>query len=227
MRIPACSELDRLCGLHNWRVIGVSALVYHQGSAYFEIAKPRDWQTGSQGDILVPLTCIGGHLEPGEQLLDCLAREAQEEIGVSVHVHGTRETGLVFNDRLRPDRYDDGDAPLPWFYTVAPNRRADPTGDVGYLVIVTYLARALQEPAPCDVYGLIAVPSDAVQHALPAEPILWHTLCQQSRATPLLTGELPPVARLAPALTARSIRLLIESGTPIDPPPLIDSPPAG
>jgi 8-oxo-dGTP pyrophosphatase MutT (NUDIX family) len=224
-RIPARSELDRLCGPYNWRVIGVSALVYHQGFAYLELAKPRDWEANPQG-VLIPLTCIGGHLETGEQLLDCLAREAQEEIGVALRVQGAPKTRLIFSDELRPDSYTDGDAPLPWFYTVAPNRLPDPSRDVGYLVIVTYLTHALQTPTPRDVFGLLAVPQDALQDALPPEPLPWQTLCRQSGATLFLPTALPPTAHLFPALTAHSIRLLTESGISIDP-PLIDSPPAG
>jgi ADP-ribose pyrophosphatase YjhB (NUDIX family) len=217
LRIPACSELDRLCGPHNWRVIGVSALVYYQESAYLEVAKPAAWQADAPGGILVPLTCIGGHLEPGETLLDCLAREAREEIGVALRVQGARETRLIFDDQLRPESYADGDDPLPWLYTVGLNRRPDAARDVRYLVIVTYLAHALGTPTPSDVFALLAVPQNALRDALPAGPLPWRALCRQSRATLLLTAELPAGARLAPALTARSIRLLLEAGISPDP----------
>jgi hypothetical protein len=211
-RVPAHSELDRLCGPENWRVIGVSALVCDQESVYLEVAKPRDWQTGPQGEVLVPLTCIGGHLEPGEELLDCLAREAQEEIGAALQIQGTRETRLIFNDELRPESYTGGTEPLPWFCTVGPNRLPDAADDVPYLVIVTYLAHALQTPTPHDIFGLLAIPHDALRDALPPEPLPWQTVCQGSRARLLLTGELPPAAHLTPTLTARSIRLLLRSG---------------
>jgi hypothetical protein len=219
VRIPARSELDRLCGPEGWRVIGVSALVYHQGLAYLEIAKPGAWKADAQGNVLVPLTCIGGHLEPGEKLHDCLAREAQEEIGTALGIQGARETRLIFSDRLRPGSFTDGDAPLPWFYTVGPNRLPDAAADVPYLVIVTYLAHALQPPTPRDVFGLLAVQQRALQDALPTQPLPWQTLCQQTGATLLLPTDLPPAAYLFPALTARSIRRLIESGTAIDPHP--------
>jgi 8-oxo-dGTP pyrophosphatase MutT (NUDIX family) len=213
MTLPTRAQLDRLCGPDNWRVIGVSALVYDRHHAYLEIGGPRHWRTEADA-VVALLGCIGGHLEPGEHLLDCLAREAREEIGIALRVIDAPATHLVFRDRLLPETDHAGDAPRPWLCTVGPNRLPDATGDAKYLVIVTYLAEALAKPSLRDLFGLIAVPRDALHQALPSEPTPWRTYCRTAGATLSLSAPLPPSAHLLPALTARSIRLLLDAGHP-------------
>ncbi|MBN1315431.1 MAG: NUDIX hydrolase, partial [Anaerolineales bacterium] len=84
--LPAISDLDRLCGRENWTIIGVSALVYDDAFVYLEIANPKYWKTSPDGRPIVTLACIGGHPKVGELPLDCLKREAIEEIGISLRI---------------------------------------------------------------------------------------------------------------------------------------------
>lgn len=215
MQIPAQDELDRLCGPGNWQIIGVSALVYDASHVYLEITKPSYWQTAADGRIIVPLGGIGGRLDPGEELLDCLAREAAEELGVSLRVVGAAGTRLIRGGTLLPGLYTDGDKPYPLLYTIGRNRRAEPAQSVGWMVIVTYLAKVLEAPVPNDLFGLLAVPRGRLDRALPKRPLTLDTLCTRAGAEPILNGEAPAGALVQPILTAESIRLLLAEDWPL------------
>ena len=217
MQIPAQDELDRLCGPGNWQIIGVSALVYDASHVYLEITKPSYWQTASDGRIIVPLGGIGGRLDPGEELLDCLAREAAEELGVSLRVVGTAGTRLIYGGALLPGLHSDadGDKPFPLLYTIGRNCRVEPAQRVGWMVIVTYLAKVLEAPMPHDLFGLLAVPRGRLDRALPKRPLTLDALCIRAGAEPILNGEAPAGALVQPILTAESIRLLLEEDWPL------------
>lgn len=191
-------------------MIGVSALVYDEKHVYLAIDDPVAWYTDTSGVTTVPLVCIGGRLKPGEGLLDCLAREGREEIGVPLRPVRAPATRLIFEGRLHPGGYTDGAEPLPWIYTIASNRLPGAAEDVVFLVIVTYLAHTVEKPTLGDIFGLVAIPKDALRMALPVEPIPWQDLCRQAGATLTIAGELPRDARCVPALSARSIHLLLE-----------------
>jgi len=221
MQIPAQPELDRLCGPGDWRVIGVSALVCDTDYVYLEVTKPRYWQTAPDGRTIITLGGVGGGLEPGEELLDCLAREAAEELGVSLRVAGAAGTRLIFEGTLRPGLFTDGDEPYPLLYTIGRNRRPDAAQDVGYLVIVTYLAEALGAPAPADLFGLLQVPRGRLRQALTERPVPLESLCRQTGAELVLNGELAAGVGASPRtqgtlvrpiLTAESVRLLLAAG---------------
>jgi 8-oxo-dGTP pyrophosphatase MutT (NUDIX family) len=215
MRLPTEPQLDRLCGAQNWRVFGVAALVYDADWVYFEIAKPRFWQSTPHGRIVVTLGSIGGHLEPGEDLLTCLQREAVEELNVAVQVQGCADTCLIFEHQLQPNTYSDGDRPLPWFISVRRNQLPAADDDVDYLAIVAYVAQALGRPAAKDLYGLLAIPRGRWQSALSQQPVPLDELIHNTGAQLQLNGPLPPEAWVQPILTAESIRkMLAHSGNP-------------
>jgi hypothetical protein len=222
VQIPAQDELDRLCGPGNWQIIGVSALVYDASHVYLEITKPSYWQTASDGRIIVPLGGIGGMLDPGEELLDCLAREAAEELGVSLRIVGAAGTRLIRGGTLLPGSHTDGDKPYPLLYTIGQNRRVEPAQRVGWMVIATYLAEALEAPMPHDLFGLLAVPRGRLDRALPKRPLTLDALCTRAGAELILNGEAPPGALVKPILTAESIRLLLAEDWPLPWPRLRD-----
>jgi len=212
-QLPTRVELDRLCGVHNWRIFGVSALIYDADYAYLEIAKPKFWRTAPDGRTVLALGSIGGHLEPNESLLACLKREAIEELDIPIQVNGCPSTQLLVENRLQPRAYTDGDQPLPWFISVRPNQRPDAAGDVGHLAIVTYLAQALGQPSPQDLFGLVAIPHGRLSDALPSEPILFDQFVQATGAKVQVKDDLPAGAWVQTILTAESIRQLLASSS--------------
>ncbi|MEK5475628.1 NUDIX domain-containing protein [Paenibacillus sp. FSL R5-0407] len=72
---------------------------------------------------------IGGHLEPGEDLLECGKREAQEEIGLSIEYEGSKSTVYIdSNKNIRTIEVDDSIKPLAIFEMIHPDGSPKPGG---------------------------------------------------------------------------------------------------
>jgi len=207
-------RIDGLCQDVPWCVTGVSALVHDEEAFYFEITKPKHWRHRQDGAIVAGIGGVGGSLEPGELVLDCLYRELEEELGAQVVVESASETRFVYEERLAGSvALEQRGHPLPALFTISanlhPNERHP---DYGILAIVTFMARLHERPAPADLFGLLAVPREALASLFgPAEISL-----AQVRAIAgvrLETEEpLPEKMVLAPVWTAHSLQLLIQLG---------------
>lgn len=219
---PALREhLDSLCDGRPWALTGVSALLHDGGALYVEITKPERWRRTGGGALLGGLGAVGGSLEPGETVLECLAREVREEVGVDHAVQGTERALFVYERRavssVRPGapRGSAADAgyPLPALFTVSRNvhrRGALPGAQI--LAIVTFWARAEGRPRLGDLYGWARVPMASLgallrPAALPADELAGHPGVELCTREPLPAG-----LRLRPVWTMRSVQLLLRRG---------------
>lgn len=66
--------------------IGTGLIAYDNNQLVFTIKQPSRWQKNSEGAYLVAFGGIGGKLEIGETWIDCLQREAMEEVGSQVRI---------------------------------------------------------------------------------------------------------------------------------------------
>ena len=74
-------QIDRLSGGAPWCVTGASVLLHDaDGVHYFELTKPKHWSARPDGAMAVGIGGIGGSLEEGETVLECVQREAREEV---------------------------------------------------------------------------------------------------------------------------------------------------
>ena len=203
------AELDRRCGVGNWRVVGASALVYTQERVWFEITRPRYWLHDEEGRTVVALGGIGGSLEAGESPAACLLREGWEELNAELSIQGEAHSRLIYDGRLIPGRFGSDLSPRPWFYTAGRNRRPARENDARFLVIVSFRAVALSRPEPGDLHGLLGVPEERMCEILTPQSVPLAELCRRTDSLLLLNGELPAGAQLRAILTADSARLLL------------------
>ena len=111
-------RIDDLCQGVPWRVTGVSALLHDGDAFYFELTKPKHWRHREDGATLVGLGCIGGSIEPGETILECLYREAEEEIKAGIRVESAAMTHLVYEESVtKPLSLPQREYPLPVLFT--------------------------------------------------------------------------------------------------------------
>lgn len=191
-----------------------------------------------QARVLAGIGAIGGSLEADEGVLACLRREVGEEVGAPVALRPAAETHLVYEERtietlrlprarggVRPDAPTetrsegtparDGGFPAPALCTVSRNlyrRRALP--DARVLAIATFWATLAGPPRLGDLFGLLAVPLEALGEVL--APPAFHLTVDEVRSLPGVRLETRrPMAGdmlLAPVWTARTLQILMRAG---------------
>jgi len=208
------SAISDICDGRRWGVTGVSALVHDERSLYFEITKPKHWCRLPSGEVRGGIGAIGGSLELGEELLECLDREMLEEIGCTGVVESRRRVFLVYEEQTIEQRdLGRSNYPGPVVLTIGRNihRRTD-MADRDILVIVTFLARLWSVPAPDDLFGLLSIPRDRAKALLTADRITVGMLRSVTGARLVCRSPLSPDMQLVPVWTARSLQVLAQHG---------------
>lgn len=207
------AQLDALCEHPPWAICGVSAWLYDATHCYLEIAKPKHWRRRADGATEVGLGGIGGSLEPDEKALACLAREAQEELGVGLEITSAPRTYVVYEGRLaaalalKPRCY-----PRPALFTVSQNLYRQSELAYPTLAIVTFQARIVGEPGLRDLYGLAAVPLRTVWALLQQDEITLDALENWPGVRMRVQAPLPKDSVLVPVWTGRSLQRLAQAG---------------
>lgn len=213
---PEIAErIDALCGYVPWGLTGASALIHDDsGRLYLEVVKPKHWRRRDDGVTVVGIGGIGGSLEGGETAIECLHREAREEIGVSIEIESSETTYLVYERSLKEALVlKRRGSPLPLLFTISQNLyRQDELPGAEVLAIATYSARLLGRPRLCDLFGLLSVPSEGLEALLGSTEV---PLVQARRIPGLrlsTQSDLPEDTVLEPVWTARSLQILLRRG---------------
>ena len=209
------AAIDALCGGVAWCITGASAILRDsQNNYYFELTKPRYWRTRDDGRTVVGIGAIGGSIEPAESVLDCLQREAREELGVEIAIESARGTHLVYESSKIDTLYlQERGVPRPLLVTISRNLyRRRLLAEYPILAIATFLARIDDTPALGDLYGLLRVPGERLHQALSAaEPSLVDIA--GIPGVQMITQATPPEgALLRPVWTAQTLAVLLQSG---------------
>jgi 8-oxo-dGTP pyrophosphatase MutT (NUDIX family) len=208
------AEIERLCRRPPWRMTGASALVCTDEGLLLEIAKPRHWRTDARGVPWVGVGAIGGSLALDETLLECLQREALEELGTPLDVLGASEVGFCADERtvsrlpLAPCEH-----PLPCLFTVGANRYRASEIDAPTLAIAAYWARP-RAPAVCrDLFGTLLLPWDRWADTVAALPLCLRDLCAVPGAVLETQGPPPFDAMLCPVWTVHTLQQVLKAGS--------------
>ena len=116
----------------------------------FSLADENRWRK-IDGILQIPLAGIGGGQEIDESFVDCALREADEEIGCTVNLlhspvtYMQDELGYISEARLE-------ELPAPLFYQRTKRKSNEPI-----LHIANFRARAIGQPEPKDVPGIVYV----------------------------------------------------------------------
>ena len=211
------AEVDRLCRVPPWSLTGASALVWQEGGLLLEVVKPRHWHVDAQGITHVGLGAIGGSLEGDETLLDCLQREAREELGTPLEVLSAAETGFCADERtvsrLRPAPVFGH--PLPCLFTIGKNSTRTAEIDAPTLAIATFWARPRVPVCLGDLFGTLTLPWDAWERIVRALPLPLEALRDVAGVRLETRGPLPERSVLAPVWTVHTLQQVLKEGGPL------------
>ena len=211
----ALPPLRKLSSLREKRIalVGISATVWYDARAYFEIGKPRYWKTDDAGHTIIGLGGLGGTLKPGETPLVCLRRVIQEELGVRPRIQQPEQT-YVIQDwefvgtvNLRPSKKH----ATPLMILLMPPQLGGPTTP-DHVAIVCFRTSLLGTPHLGDLHGFLRVDGDALlEYFSQPERSLTNTMelpgvSFQTRAA------LPGNSILRPVLTARAYQIILSAG---------------
>jgi len=207
------AHLDSLCAGRSWSLTGVSALLHDGASLYLEIIKPAHWRR-ARGWLLCGLGAIGGSLEPGETVLDCLERELREEVHTRGTVQATTRAVFVYEgEHLTAVQPEPSEHPLPALFTVSRNiHRRHTLPDAEVLAIVTFWAWPVDAPTLGDLYALVRVPLDAVPKVFGACPIAARHLAATPGVVIQARDALPERLVPRPVWTMRSLQRACQAG---------------
>jgi 8-oxo-dGTP pyrophosphatase MutT (NUDIX family) len=146
------------------RPLCAGVLIVERGRILLAVGSSDRWESGPEG-LRVPVTGISGGQEPGEDLVACAQREAQEELGCAVDLRHSPTTFVELPDEpLRVARFADQPAPILYQIqrrkTSTPFAAGLPAGD--RLHIGIYHAVPHSRPRPADVPAIIHVPPQAL-----------------------------------------------------------------
>lgn len=155
---------------------------------------------------------IGGHLEPGESLLECGRREAREEIGAEIeYISHAGETLYLFSDKsskIVPT--DDTIKPLAVFEMIHP--KGSPRSGQMYHIVI-YQARLMTEPGDLkldEVSGLITLNREQVLKGAERRATLQQIVEEGSTLILPDHVELDPTTKLYPIGTAEAMIQLVK-----------------
>ncbi|NLD41976.1 MAG: NUDIX domain-containing protein [Chloroflexi bacterium] len=207
-------ELDRLCAVPPWQLTGASALVWQEGGLLLEISKPGHWGTHGGGVTHVGVGAIGGSLEPGETLLDCLQREGREELGTPLELLPADEAGICVDERTvtRLPLAPAAGHPVPCLVTMGANRLRRDAIDAPTLVIATFHARPAGPVRLDDLFGTLWLPGDRWRAIIEALPLPLDAVQCQPGVRLETRAPLPERSVLAPVWTVHTLQQVLRAG---------------
>lgn len=190
--------------------VGVSAILSSERGFIFEVTRPRHWGRSADGGMIVGVGGIGGRIEPGEGLLDCLRREVREELGAGLLLEPVEATALLHEGQVVDwlDVPPGSGQPRPYMVNLLPPQ-VDRHDRPDHLAIVSYRGIVRGEARRGDLFGLLRIDESGLRPFFErAEWPLDEALALQG-LTLDLKSDLPSDVVLRPTLTGRAFQALL------------------
>ena len=141
--------------------VSTGLLIHYNESLVFAVHNPDRWVTrGHTREAAV--VGVGGKLERGETVLECVKRECREEINADVEILDSEVTYVVTDEYIREFTLSKFvDEPRPYFIIELQMREP---GRKIRTVVFTYKGEISCEPTPGDVSALLLVRDSTLQY---------------------------------------------------------------
>jgi len=141
--------------------ISTGLLVRYNGNYIFAIQNPNRWKM-VENKREAGLVGIGGKLEKGETVIECVKRESLEELGSDVEIENSRTTYLITDKSIHKITIGNiKSEPHPYFIILL--ERTEPDRKP-FTVVFSYKGNILNIPKPLDVSALLLAKDSALIH---------------------------------------------------------------
>jgi 8-oxo-dGTP pyrophosphatase MutT (NUDIX family) len=128
--------------------VSTGLIVSHRNRKIFVLQNKNRWRI-KNGKIVAGLVGIGGKLEEGETLIDCVIRECYEEIGVKLKLLDSKQTFYFFDGMIRKISFK---GPLRPLFII--KKKKTEVGRKPYSLIVSFRGQIFGEPRPLDISAI-------------------------------------------------------------------------
>lgn len=178
-----------------FKTVGASVLIEYEGFFVFEIQKRHKWK---EDGLKIGIGCIGGGIEKGEEPMDALIRETEEEIGMRPIVAGAENPFSVSEDGSVSDIAGEHEKDLFFDWHGRGNR------------ICVFKGEIFRKPHPDDLAGIIVSDLETIVRGFQNEASFKEL--NSSGITVIAKEEIPQNARIFPTATAAVIASLYLKG---------------
>lgn len=140
--------------------ISTGLLIQYEDKGVYVIQNKDRWRQGDSG-ITAGIVGVGGKLEQGESITDCVKRECLEELKVPVTLTSANKTLLFENGKIRQIEFNSPDV-NPAYVLVLP--KTEP-GRKPYTLVFVYQGTIAEKPQPDDVSAVVYISDSELKKA--------------------------------------------------------------
>ncbi|MBU7046371.1 MAG: NUDIX domain-containing protein [Theionarchaea archaeon] len=131
--------------------VSTGLLIKFKGDHVFVVHNPDRWVIDIHKKD-AGVVGVGGKLEQGETILECVKRECREEICTDVTIADSKETYVVTDEHINTFKLDKIDEPRPYFIILLKWRELNRKL---YTVVFSYKGDICDNPNPGDVSAIL------------------------------------------------------------------------
>ncbi len=139
--------------------VSTGLLITYDEQHVFVVHNPDRWVV--HGDITeAGVVGVGGKLEQGETVLDCVKRECKEEINCDVKILDSEVTYVVTDEYVNKFTLERAEKPRPYYIILLKGREQGKN----HTVVFSYKGEIYEKPEPGDVSAILLAQDSTLRY---------------------------------------------------------------
>lgn len=139
--------------------VSTGLLIKYDGDHVFVVHNPDRWVVHG-GITEAGVVGVGGKLEQGETVLDCVKRECKEEINCDVKILDSEVTYVVTDEYVNKFTLERAEKPRPYYIILLKGRKPGKN----YTVVFSYKGEIYEKPEPGDVSAILLAQDSTLRY---------------------------------------------------------------